>query len=658
MYHYAARTSLSMLASAIPTSPLGIVYVGWLVLSAGLGFAQSPAAPREYMGAQSEIAAVLPHQEFRIPFNVRGTQQGISAVQLWVSDDGGKTWNLQATVPPTARGFDYVAPRDGVFQFTVRTVDAHGTAYPSSDPPLIVAVDRGEPVVNLSAEVDDTAQLVIDVRALDPTLDPTTATLRVRGSGSDRWQEVAIRLVPERAGNYHGRATVALPPGREIAIAFSVQDRAQHSGSASLIVGVPRTAEHGRGMRLASSPDRFMDESRIPELPGAVAWKPAQDSGEASVGRQAMSRRGSNEGARARPGPYHDTGQPDLGRLASGSELSLNPPSSRSWESLSQGPDPTHAPPPSRSRPVLQGTSIEELPPPPGVTTKVAPEATAQPRSEALLEDNARSAPLDLLPLAPQGDDRPIYASTPMDQSLPKEQSGLQFDPPQASSAASGPATPPGSIPETAFHSRSMLFSLDYDVADLRGSSLSSIELWGTEDGGATWQKWGTDEDRQSPFDVQVGNDGLFGFRMVVVSANGLVSNRPHPGDDADMWVFVDTQPPQARIYRAVYGQRDDADKLLIDYDSRDGHLTPRPVSLYYSEMREGPWQVIATGLPPSGQYAWKVPAEAPAAVYLKIEAADKAGNIASALLEVPVELTRLVPKGRIRGFRPVLDPQ
>ncbi len=208
-----------------------------------------------------------------------------------------------------------------------------------------------------------------------------------------------------------------------------------------------------------------------------------------------------------------------------------------------------------------------------------------------------------------------------------------------------------------AYHSRSRSFSLDYSVDSLRGLPIADIELWGTDDRGNTWQKWGSDPDRESPFDVQVGDDGLYGFRMVIIGQNGMISNRPADGDPADMWINVDTKFPSVKITRALYGEGPDAGMLVIDYSCDDENMHERPISLAYSERPAGPWSTIATGLKNTGIYLWKADPNLPQHVYLRIQAVDRAGNVQEHRLELPINLRGLTPRGRIQGFRPI-DPK
>ena len=197
-------------------------------------------------------------------------------------------------------------------------------------------------------------------------------------------------------------------------------------------------------------------------------------------------------------------------------------------------------------------------------------------------------------------------------------------------------------------------FSLDYKIENDPGAPITEVELWGTIDQGRTWEVWGQDPDRKSPFDIEVENDGLFGFRMVIVGANGLASNRPRSGDDADAWIQVDTQKPTARITSALYGKGQDSGSLIIEYTVVDDFLPERPISLYFSESTQGPWEPISRGIRNQGRFVWPTTPNLPAKLYLRIEATDLAGNITGSTLDLPIDIEGIAPRGRIQGFRPL----
>jgi len=195
---------------------------------------------------------------------------------------------------------------------------------------------------------------------------------------------------------------------------------------------------------------------------------------------------------------------------------------------------------------------------------------------------------------------------------------------------------------------------LDYSVDQHGGSQVTAVELWGTADQGQLWELWGTDPDGKTPFDIAVEAEGLFGFRMVLVGANGMTANRPRNGDNADAWIFVDTKVPSARLVSAVYGRGNESGSLVLEFSAQDEQFSDRPIKLSYSEVPTGPWTTIVSGYENSGRYVWRADPNLPARVYLQIEAFDQAGNIGVHRLELPVDIEGLAPRGRIQGFRPI----
>ena len=144
------------------------------------------------------------------------------------------------------------------------------------------------------------------------------------------------------------------------------------------------------------------------------------------------------------------------------------------------------------------------------------------------------------------------------------------------------------------------------------------------------------------------------GFRIVVVGRNGLTSTRPKLGDPADVWVQIDTTPPECRINSVTYGQGEDAGKLDIRWQAADAQLAQRAVTLLMSDRADGGWSVIAAGLPNTGQYLWPYDPRAPQQIYLRLEVRDEAGNAGVHQTAEPIRVEGLTPKGRIRNVAPV----
>jgi hypothetical protein len=193
-------------------------------------------------------------------------------------------------------------------------------------------------------------------------------------------------------------------------------------------------------------------------------------------------------------------------------------------------------------------------------------------------------------------------------------------------------------------------FKLDYDSDNIPLNDIASVELWGTHDRGKTWLKWGTDPDRQTPFEVEVDDEGLFGFRVVIAHANGMAGSPPRTGDSPDIWVGVDVTAPAARFGSIAYGRGQNSGQLQIDWAASDENLTARPITLSYSTDPQGPWTPLAAGLANTGQFFWRVEPSVPRKVYLRLDVRDQAGNVSEDRTRDIIELEGLVPRGRIRG--------
>ncbi len=521
--------------------------------------------------------------QFQIPFSVDSVGAEPAWVQLWVSTDQGQNWQLHARAKPDAKHFDFRAAAEGLYLFSVRTIDATGAAFPSLSPPLRVEVDTTRPLAALRADFDSEGKLLVDVRVMDNNLNPDSAELRLRTNRDAEWQTVQLGTFSQVGEVFEGQASVALGACREVALVFSVEDHAHNFGEASFKLDMPRTAAGDQEMKLASTGGGSIPNSGFPPgtalqpIAGATPWDPEPSMGPATAHLQ----------------PRNSPGQ-----LAGTSTLSLEPAGD-----VEELPLPAPSDDPAEDARMLDKPVMTNQP------------SAGNPATELVLPDASERQ---------YGD----YVSQ-------KELTGV----------------------ERTFHCKSRAFSLDYSVESLGGNVLAAVELWGTEDAGQTWVQWGVDPDRQSPFDVQVGNDGLFGFRMVIVGSNGIVTNRPKQGDTADVWIQIDTLSPTARITRAVYGQGPEDGMLVIDYTCSDSQLVDQPISLSYSQRPNGPWTTIDSGLKNTGIYLWKADSSLPEQIYLKLEVVDKAGNLGHHRLDLPIDTGGFSPRGRIQGFRPIMLP-
>jgi hypothetical protein len=198
---------------------------------------------------------------------------------------------------------------------------------------------------------------------------------------------------------------------------------------------------------------------------------------------------------------------------------------------------------------------------------------------------------------------------------------------------------------------------LNYAIDGINPSAVEKVEAYATRDEGKTWQKLGEDPDRTSPIELTLPGDGRYGI-VIVISAVGRPGQPPVAGEQADWWVEADTTAPEVTLESATPGVGDDAGMLILKWHVSDRNLKPDAVEFAWSAAPEGPWQTIAKGLKAEGLYRWPVPREAGSKTYLKIEAADKAGNIGRAATSQPVPIEVGRPRAKVLGINPAAMKQ
>src|SRR5205809_37556 len=113
-------SSLKFFRQLATLSSCHLVILIAVFIQSGKAVAQAPYVETTY----------TQEKQFRIPFKVDPAERRIQQVQLFMSADQGRTWSKQADTPPEQGSFYFTAQRDGLYWFSVRTIDVSGTAFP------------------------------------------------------------------------------------------------------------------------------------------------------------------------------------------------------------------------------------------------------------------------------------------------------------------------------------------------------------------------------------------------------------------------------------------------------------------------------------------------------------------------------------------------
>ncbi|MCU0878452.1 MAG: hypothetical protein MUF06_11760 [Pirellulaceae bacterium] len=640
--------------------------------------APPPEIPPPYVTQQREV---------EIPFTVKpGTTPETQPVEVrvFVSWDRGQSWHFFEKKRPEEGRFRFRPTQDGEFWFATQTVDKSGQ--PDSgqprQPQLRLVIDTTKPQLLAQVAVPRAGEVTLDWSAADVSLNPNSLKIEYQDAASDGpWQTVKIdpQSVNSSAGQLAGR-TVFRPEvaSRSINLRAEVADAAGNMAYFAQRISLMPPAPLGTAANAAPPPDRTA--TRWPEQNSFV--NPGSDQTLlADSGRQRPTD----------PATGELTGDASLaGRTATRDSLPapinelgvVNNPFARQDRLVSARPTTMTPTRPATMTPAAPITA-EALPPPPDVASGEPlidplptsdqverPDVVELPEVERPADPPPMSSPLAGLPAGERpAAERPPFEPAPPEeirtQDLPAEPlpaPRYESSPLSRPDVAPGPdsepfpspaesvAPPVGSRPRLTSSRR---FSLEYDIESVGPEGVSEVELWGTSDGGRTWIKWGSDPDKQSPFDVEVNGEANYGFRIVIIGRNGLATSAPRAGDAADIWVGIDLTRPKGRLLSAQYGQGPAAGKLDIRWEASDAHLTERPITLSISDRPDGPFTPIAAGLPNSGQYYWEFDPRSPRLIFLRLEIRDEAGNVAIDQLTEPIKVEGLEPRGRIRGFSP-----
>lgn len=209
-------------------------------------------------------------------------------------------------------------------------------------------------------------------------------------------------------------------------------------------------------------------------------------------------------------------------------------------------------------------------------------------------------------------------------------------------------ATPPRSNVAGQRIVNSRRFQVGYTIDDVGPSGVGAVELFITQDQGRKWWKYGEDADRRSPFDVEVPQDGEYGFAIRVRSGVGLTNDPPLPNEPPAVVVVVDQTPPVVELLSAHQGQGNQSNRVQIRWRISDHRLASKPVSIYTAPTRSGPWEPVSGWSEDQGGIEWTVAPGSPPEMYIRVVARDAAGNMGRAESQQPILVDLSRPTARI----------
>lgn len=226
------------------------------------------------------------------------------------------------------------------------------------------------------------------------------------------------------------------------------------------------------------------------------------------------------------------------------------------------------------------------------------------------------------------------------------------------------PPTRQSHLPQVQYLNSTNL-TFEYEISKLSPSGIGVVEVFWTLDDGQKWDLF-ADDPKSGPSmlpgrykrRIELPGDGVYGFTCVAVSraakdmrekAGIKLGNQPKAGDAPEIRVEVDTIPPVVELFAPVPdAQRENT--LLLTWTAKDRNLAAEPISLEWAENPEGPWQSCGVKQANTGRFSWTLPQRIPVQVYLRVKAADLAGNEGIAATREALYVDLGQPQARFLG--------
>jgi hypothetical protein len=573
---------------------------------------------------QKTLYGVFNQRKLEIPITISQPEKvkEISELLLFVSSDNGKTWQQADFATPRRDSFSFVAERDGVYLFNVVTKYRNGT----QDPPSLTAVpaklqlliDATRPVVSIKSLERSGEDALILWEVQDQHPDVQSLRLQYQPKGG---QWIDLPIPPALSGSHRFKLSDSGP----VLVRLSMKDAAGNVGS-----------DERQLPAAANEPFRASVEAN--PSPTSPAMPPPQN-------HSTLPPPPSPQGALplAQASPPSPPGQGALPMQPTAAPLPAQAPLTQTMAT-----QPPANPPPlghsAMNYAPMQPTPMQPTPMQPAPLPGRDP-AQPLPTPGTLGTPGAYGAMAPAVPASP---------TVPPPPPLPAHTAtypGMGTNQPVAQSSPVGPL-PPIQVVNTP------RIALGYEVSKVGQSGLRSVDLWMTRDDGRTWERFATDPDKQSPIEVDLPGEGVYGFRLVLESGVGLSKGAPLPNTPPEIRVELDRTPPSI-VMEKPQPEPGRTDTWRITWRAEDRNLASRPIALEYATQEDGPWLALtpeATHLPNTGYFAWLIPANfRPHHVYLRILARDTAGNVGEARWREPLLVDLSRPEGSITGLlRPV----
>jgi hypothetical protein len=202
-----------------------------------------------------------------------------------------------------------------------------------------------------------------------------------------------------------------------------------------------------------------------------------------------------------------------------------------------------------------------------------------------------------------------------------------------------------------AVHLNQRSFQIPLRIEESRRAEIKQLILWASVDGGKAWDQVATVTPDKDGFNYYAKEDGLYLFKVQVEDQQG----NKQPGDiykaPVGQRIMVDTLRPQVQIMSAER----QGDEIAVRWEIREDNPDIASLRMEYrpADAPAEAWSPVTLTPALASQASFKVASSA--AVSMRLQFADLAGNIATATAEVPA--AGATAGGGPAGVAPIIKP-
>ena len=169
-------------------------------------------------------------------------------------------------------------------------------------------------------------------------------------------------------------------------------------------------------------------------------------------------------------------------------------------------------------------------------------------------------------------------------------------------------------------------FQIPFDVEAEPGQSAEGFAvLFGSQDGGAHWQKLQTVPVAQQAFNFSAPRDGRYSFAIRITDAQGNLESSID-GSLPELDVVVDSVPPELSL---TLTERSSGGEIVVSWTTTDSAVAVESLAIEYADGADGRWKPAAFTPAANGQTV--IPVSPGSVVLVRAAMMDLAGNRADA---------------------------